>query len=125
MISKAVSFRNACRNISDVLAIDGINDDRAAVEEFVKRASGAASWLFTVDNADNPGHLDGSTNLACHLPFSRHGSLLFTSRNPGLELQLDVPTINAFTVEGVSENDSLKFLRLHRTMSNLVGEIVV
>ncbi|KAL1976589.1 hypothetical protein VTN31DRAFT_2871 [Thermomyces dupontii] len=70
----AVSFRNAYRNIGQLLEINGINDDKADVEELVKQAlshESAGSWLMIVDNADNSALFDGSTNLGRHLPFSR------------------------------------------------------
>ncbi|KAL1978249.1 hypothetical protein VTN31DRAFT_1108 [Thermomyces dupontii] len=114
----AVSFRNAYRNIGQLLEINGINDDKADVEEFVKQAlshESAGSWLMIVDNADSSALFDGSTNLGRHLPFSRRGSLLFTSRNRELIVQLGVPVTNLFVVEGMGGNEGFKLLETHLT----------
>ncbi|KAL1995554.1 hypothetical protein VTN49DRAFT_1741 [Thermomyces lanuginosus] len=120
----AVNFRNAYRMIGQFLRIDGINDDKADVEKLVKRvlsSENAGSWLMIVDNIDNPDPFDGSTNLARYFPSSRQGSLLFTSRNRELVMELGVPALNVFTVEGMTEHEGFKFLEMHLTkhqMSN-------
>lgn len=120
----AISFRNAYRNIGQFLGIDGINDKKANVEELVKQAlnlESAGNWVLIVDNADSLDLFEGDTNLTHHLPFSRQGSLLFRSRNHEVMVQLDVPTPNVYTIEGMSENEGFRFLETHlaeRQMSN-------
>ncbi|KAL1992613.1 hypothetical protein VTN49DRAFT_4645 [Thermomyces lanuginosus] len=114
----AVSFRNAYRNIGQLLGIDGISDDDADVGELVKETlsrESVGSWLLVIDNADSLDLFDGSTNLARYLPFSRQGSLLFTSRNRELIARLGVSDLNVFIVEGMSENEAFKFLERHLT----------
>ncbi|KAL1989929.1 hypothetical protein VTN49DRAFT_7126 [Thermomyces lanuginosus] len=94
------------------------------VEELVKSAlshESAGSWLLIVDNADSPDLFYGDSNLADYLPFSRHGSLLFTSRNRELMFELGVPAPSVFDVEGMSEVEGFKLLERHlskRLMSN-------
>ncbi|KAL1993077.1 hypothetical protein VTN49DRAFT_3834 [Thermomyces lanuginosus] len=118
----AVNFRNAYRNIGQLLGIDSIDDDKADVEELVKTALSretAGSWLLIIDNADSPDLFEGRTNLSRHLPFSRKGSLLFTSRNRELTLELGVPTINVFDIEGMSETEGFRLLETHLTKSQM------
>lgn len=118
----SISLRNAYRNIGESLGIDGINDENADVEELVKKALSdkrAGSWLLIVDNADDPDLFSGRDSLACYLPFSRKGSLLFTSRNREVVLQLDVPTSNILTVEGMSESEGFRFLEMHLKESQM------
>lgn len=72
-----------------------------------------------VDNADSSDFFDGTSNLASHLPFSRQGSLLFTSRNRELMVHLDVPAPNIFAVEGMSEDEGFGFLETHLTKDQM------
>ncbi|KAL1997361.1 hypothetical protein VTN49DRAFT_3963 [Thermomyces lanuginosus] len=118
----AVGFRDAYRNIGQLLGIAGINDEKADVEGLVKSAlshESAGSWLMIVDSADNPGLFKGSTSLARHLPFSRQGSILFTSRNREVIVQLGVSAKHVFNVEGMSESEGFKFLEMHLTKTQM------
>ncbi|KAL1978563.1 hypothetical protein VTN31DRAFT_1422 [Thermomyces dupontii] len=118
----AVSFRNAYRNVGQLLNIDGINDDEAEIETLVKGALSnetTGSWLLIVDNLDSLDNFPGSTNLVHHLPSSRQGSVLFTSRNRELAIQLDVPAPSVFTIEGMNEEEGFKFLEAHLTRSQM------
>lgn len=97
----AVRFRNAYRMIGQLLGIDGINDDKADVEELVKKTlshESMGSWLLIVDNADSHDLLSGNNNLVAHLLFNRQGSPLFTSRNRELILKFGVSALNVFDV---------------------------
>lgn len=88
-----VSYRNAYREIGELLKIDGIKDDKADVEELVKKAienKKAGSWLLIIDNVDSPGQFGGFKKLASRLRFSRQGCLLFASRNREITVQLGV-----------------------------------
>ncbi|KAL1994852.1 hypothetical protein VTN49DRAFT_1039 [Thermomyces lanuginosus] len=111
-----VSFKNAYRAIGQLLEIDEINDDKAGMEEIVKTALNHEStgrWLMIVDNAENPDLFYGSTNLAGHLPFSQQGSLIFTSRNHELIVQLGVSAPNIFDVGSMSEKEGFNLLEKH------------
>lgn len=66
-----------------------------------------------VDNAENPDLFYGSTNLAGHLPFSQQGSLIFTSRNHELIVQLGVSAPNIFDVGSMSEKEGFNLLEKH------------
>ncbi|KAL1993504.1 hypothetical protein VTN49DRAFT_3453 [Thermomyces lanuginosus] len=118
----AVGFRNAFRKIGQLLEIRGINDDKAEVEELVKTTlsnESAGSWLLIVDNADSQDLLGGRNGLARHLPASRQGSLLFTSRNRALVVDLGVPVPNILNVEAMNANEGLKFLETHLAESQM------
>ena len=120
----AVNFQNPYRRIGQLLGIPGINDDKADVEEIVKNAlsnESAGNWFMIVDNADDPDLFDGGTYLSRQLPFSRQGSLLFTSRNREAIVQLDVPSPNIVTIEGMSEDEGLKFLEIHLTSDQMAN----
>ncbi|KAL1994652.1 hypothetical protein VTN49DRAFT_2122 [Thermomyces lanuginosus] len=118
----AVSFKNAYRKIGQLLEVPGINDDEADVEELVKSAlsdESAGSWLLIVDNADNSDLFSGDTNLARYLPSSRQGSLLFTSRNRELIVELGITALNTVDVDSMSEEEGLEFLEMHLTKDQI------
>lgn len=97
--------RDAYRSIGEVTA----NDYKADVERLVKRTPGresAGSWLMIVDNADS----SNLASLARHFLSGRKASLLLSSWNRGLILQIGVPAFKVFDIEGMSENEGLKFL---------------
>ncbi|KAL1989597.1 hypothetical protein VTN49DRAFT_6794 [Thermomyces lanuginosus] len=117
-----ISFRDAYRNIGQMLEIDGIDEEEADVEKLVKKTlsnESTGSWLLIIDNADSADLFDGSTSLAHHLPSSRHGSILFTSRNREVIVQLDVPVANIFNVEGMSENEGFALLEMYLTKKQM------
>ncbi|KAK8009151.1 hypothetical protein PG991_011702 [Apiospora marii] len=77
-------FENTYRDIGRALEIHGMEDDKADVKALVKTALSqeeAGSWLLVVDNADDAALLFGGDQLLSHLPWSRKGSILFTTRN--------------------------------------------
>uniref|UniRef100_L7JCA8 Kinesin light chain n=1 Tax=Pyricularia oryzae (strain P131) TaxID=1143193 RepID=L7JCA8_PYRO1 len=76
-------FDNGYRRVGRALEIQGIEDDDADVKALVNAAlsrNDAKPWLLIIDNIDDLQLLtDG--RLTPHLPFSRKGSILFTTRN--------------------------------------------
>ncbi|KZL87964.1 kinesin light chain [Colletotrichum incanum] len=79
-----VMFENAYREIGQTLKIQGIDDDQADVKGLVKASlerDDVGSWLLIVDNADDMELLYANPKLTTYLPFSRKGSILFTTRN--------------------------------------------
>ncbi|KFA68627.1 hypothetical protein S40285_09472, partial [Stachybotrys chlorohalonatus IBT 40285] len=86
-----VMFENACREIGQALRIPGIDDDKADVKGLVKTAlsrNNAGSWLLIVDNADDAELLFTNPELISYLPFSRKGSILFTTRTHQVAIRL-------------------------------------
>ncbi|KAI1296214.1 TPR-like protein [Xylaria venustula] len=50
-------------------------------------------WLLVIDNADNTDLVLGENGPVDYLPFSRRGSILFTSRNYDIATGLDTPNL--------------------------------
>ena len=101
----ATSFENAYRQIGQKLEIRGIDEDKVDVKVLVKAAlsrDDAGRWLLIVDNADDKvllfsraktpaskiNNLPSIAPLEQYLPFSRHGSILFTTRNHKVAMRL-------------------------------------
>jgi len=115
------SFEKSYRDIGQVLEIPGIIEDKADVKVLVKTflsQESAGRWLLIIDNADDVEMLydradesnesSGSPALADYLPFSRKGSILFTTRN--LEAAAKEAGVNVIILREMSESDSQKLL---------------
>ena len=127
------SFERAYRQIGQKLRIAGIDDDKANVKSLVKLAlsqDSAGSWLLIIDNADDIDMLynrnskgnEGNEPLALvdYLPFSRKGSILFTTRNH--KVAVKHAGVNVIKVTEMAEGDSLQLLRASLIDTNLEGE---
>ncbi|EXK81073.1 hypothetical protein FOQG_14415 [Fusarium oxysporum f. sp. raphani 54005] len=89
----ATTFENAYRDIGQRLGVAGLDDDKADVKTLVQAAisrEDTGRWLLIIDNADDPELMFGSGALACHLPCSTNGSILFTTRTREVTNQLDI-----------------------------------
>ena len=108
------SFENACRTIGQQLRVQGIDEEKADVKALVKTAlsrESMGSWLLIVDNADDTQLLFGDTALADYLPFSRSGSILFTTRNHKVALKLVESEKRVIPVEEMSRDEALQLLK--------------
>ncbi|NUR62183.1 MAG: tetratricopeptide repeat protein [Catenulispora sp.] len=77
-------------------ADSGIAETAAAVLEALRRGDPVRRWLLVYDNADEPGA------VRRHLPESRHGHVLITSRNPAWTQEAAPVEVEVFTrVESV------------------------
>jgi hypothetical protein len=114
--------------------VPAINEDKADVKSLVKAYLSqeiAGRWLLIVDNADDlemlykrgneSGESFGSPALADYLPFSRKGSILFTTRNH--EAAVNQAGIDVVTVEEMTERDSLRLLETSLINKGLVAEV--
>ncbi|KAH8804492.1 violaceus kinesin [Xylogone sp. PMI_703] len=89
--NEPAAFEQAYRQIGKILDIPGIAKNNADIKQLIKEALSEekiAPWLMIIDNADDIDILfkqtHGSTRttaLVDYLPFSRKGSILFTTRN--------------------------------------------
>ncbi|KAI1086172.1 P-loop containing nucleoside triphosphate hydrolase protein, partial [Rostrohypoxylon terebratum] len=107
----ATSFENAYRDIGRQLGVKGINDDKADIKTLVKAAlsdESAGSWLLIIDNADDL-QLFADATLSDHLPFSRKGSVLFTTRNHEAAVRLSQNNIT--TVTEMENDEATDLLR--------------
>ena len=113
----ATSFENAYREIGRQLKVAGIDEDKADVRSLVKTALGherAGRWLLIVDNADDIELLFGNTEtmaLCDYLPFSRKGSILFTTRNHEAVVRLDIPERNVIIAAEMSRAEAVELLQ--------------
>ncbi|KAI6617173.1 hypothetical protein MCOR14_010859 [Pyricularia oryzae] len=89
-------FDNGYRRVGRALEIQGIEDDDADVKALVNAAlsrNEAKPWLLIIDNIDDLQLLtDG--RLTPHLPFSRKGSILFTTRNRQITAHLQAREVS-------------------------------
>ncbi|KAI6439877.1 hypothetical protein MCOR15_011898 [Pyricularia oryzae] len=104
-------FENAYREIGQSLEIQGIEDDDADVKTLVKAAlsrNDAKPWLLIIDNVDDLQLLmDG--RVTSHVPFSRKGSILFTTRNRQITAHLQARE-GVFDLAQLSDDESRQLL---------------
>ncbi|KAI1132153.1 hypothetical protein F5Y10DRAFT_6263 [Nemania abortiva] len=108
------SFENAYREIGKLLNIPGIDDDKADVKLLVKAGlehARTGSWLLIIDNADDVDMLFQDAKLANYLPFSQQGSILFTTRNHQVAVQLDIPQKNSITLQEMDDAEATTLLQ--------------
>ncbi|KAI1159424.1 P-loop containing nucleoside triphosphate hydrolase protein [Nemania serpens] len=109
------SFENAYREIGKLLNIQGIDNDKADIKALVKTNLEHArngSWLLIIDNADDLNMLFQDAKLANSLPFSRQGSILFTTRNHQVAVQLDIPQTNIIAVQEIDNAEATRLLQI-------------
>lgn len=127
------SFERAYREIGQKLEIPGINKNKSDVKSLVKESlsqESAGRWLLIIDNADDlellynrANESDGSCGspaLADYLPFSRKGSILFTTRNR--KAAVKQAGVDVTTLEEMSEIDSQKLLETSLIDKSLMEE---
>ncbi|KAK0711611.1 hypothetical protein B0H67DRAFT_296663 [Lasiosphaeris hirsuta] len=115
----ATTFENAYRAIGQQLKVPGIDEADADIKGLVKVAlsqESAGSWVLIIDNADDTELFFGDAALADCLPFSRKGSILFTTRNHELGVRL-AESEGRISVEEMSRDEALKLLQ-----KNLKGD---
>jgi tetratricopeptide (TPR) repeat protein len=130
--TSTTSFEKGFCEIGQALEIPGINEDKADVKLLVKTflsRESVGKWLLIIDNADDMEMLYGRTNendetnsfpaLADYLPFSRQGSILFTTRN--LEAAVEQAGGDVITIEEMSDSDSWKLLEKSLFDKSLMG----
>ena len=73
-----------------------------------------------IERADESDESFGSSALADYLPFSRQGSILFTTRNH--EAAVNQAGIDVVTIKEMSESDSLKLLETSLIDKSLIAQ---
>ncbi|KAI4592830.1 hypothetical protein KJ359_010383 [Pestalotiopsis sp. 9143b] len=106
------TFENAYRDIGQALGSPGIEDDKADIKLLVKTALErcSADWLLIIDSVDDIGLLNGE-ELRKYIPFSRKGSILFTTRNHEVAVELDVSSESTYAISEMNETEALKLLQ--------------
>ncbi|KAK4205172.1 putative kinesin light chain [Triangularia verruculosa] len=108
------SFENAYRAIGQQLKVPGIDEEKVDVKALVKTAlsrESTGSWLLIIDNADDRKLLFSDTALTDYLPFSRKGSILFTTRNHEVAVKLVGPESHIIPVEEMSRDEAFELLQ--------------
>ncbi|KZM27862.1 uncharacterized protein EKO05_0010026 [Ascochyta rabiei] len=116
------SFEQAYREIGTLLRIPGIADARADVKQLVKARlsdEGSGQWLMVVDNADDVSVLfepldreSSADRLIDCLPYSRKGSIVFTTRTAKAAVDLAESRVIELGELDVSEATELLRIRL-------------
>lgn len=104
------TFENAYRKIGQELGIKGIDEEQADVKLLVREAldsESAGRWLLIIDNADDIELFSGNTSLSTYLPSSYKGSILFTTRDHKVAVELSATPI---TVGKLERGESRKLL---------------
>ncbi|KAI1745736.1 kinesin light chain 1 [Xylaria scruposa] len=110
----AAGFENGYRDIARELQLVQTENNNGDIMSLVKDALSEeemGSWLLIIDNADALDMVLGKQGFAKHLPFSRKGSILFTTRNHEITVGLDVPLENIFSVKELDKADASALLQ--------------
>ena len=129
--TSTASFEKGFLDIGQALQIPGINEDKADVKSLVKTSlsqESASRWLLIIDNADDVEMLYNRANegdesssspaLADYLPFSRKGSILFTTRNLKAAVK---QARDVIIVKEMGEGDSQELLQTSLINKSLIG----
>ncbi|KAF1940357.1 kinesin light chain [Clathrospora elynae] len=116
------SFEQAYREIGQLLRIPGIADAKTDVKQLVKAKlsdEGFGRWLMVVDNADDVDVLFSALNkgssvdrLIDYLPYSRKGSIVFTTRTAKAASNLAQSNVIGLGELGQAEAKELLRIRL-------------
>lgn len=111
------TIENAYRRIGQKLQIEGIDDNSADVRLLVKNAlscDSAGSWLLVIDNVDDIDLMFGKeeeSGFYDSLPASEKGSILCTTRNHEVTVNLDVSLENVLSIKEMDKDEGLQLLR--------------
>jgi tetratricopeptide (TPR) repeat protein len=111
--SDSTSFEKGYHDIGRILQIAGTKhvqvDIKPLIKEALSQEERAGKWLLVIDSADDPDLLFRGPSLARFLPFSRNGSILFTTRNHQAAVGLGAMAIKVGSME---LHEALKLLSL-------------
>ncbi|KAI0101549.1 hypothetical protein GGR51DRAFT_563451 [Nemania sp. FL0031] len=119
-----IGFGNAYREIGKLLNIPGIDDDKADVKVVVKAGlenPHTGSWLLIIDNADDVDMLFQDAKLADYLPFSRQGSILFTTRSHKVAVRLGICPGNTISLHEMDDAEAASLLQKGLSRSQIGG----
>ncbi|KAI0506791.1 hypothetical protein F5B22DRAFT_622681 [Xylaria bambusicola] len=107
------SFEMAYHEIGKMHQLSSTCNEKKDAKQHVKSALSDArtgSWLLIIDNADDTDMLFTKANLFNYLPFSPKGSVLFTTRDDGLAVRLDVSQGNKISVPEMNDDEATRLL---------------
>lgn len=105
------SLDRAYRDIGQALGIKGLDDDKVDVRVLVHAALGreeAGPWLWIADNVDDRELLGKPGSF--RLPFNRKGSILVTTRNRDVAIQLGIYPPSLLSVEAMNRPEAVELL---------------
>jgi nucleoside-triphosphatase THEP1 len=114
-------FKEGFRHIGEVIKIPGIEEKDAETHTLVRNAlskEDLGKWLLVIDNADDVEMLYRNSSDNCgeapvalidYLPFSRLGSIVFTTRN--LEAAIKQSGANRVEARKLSPEDAIELLK--------------
>ncbi len=111
----ATTFENAYRDIGQRFGIADMGEDKADVKALIKATlsrEDLGKWLLIIDNADDMDLFFGPTGLSDYLPFSKTGSILFTTRNHQATVKLDIPISGILNTIEMSPTEAVKLLQV-------------
>lgn len=122
------SIGQAFRTAAQKFGIHGWNDDKADAMKLVQdhlSSETAGQWLLIIDNADDIDMWFGedaanSQRLIDYLPKSRHGSILFTTRNKKAAVKF--APMNIFDLSVMDDTGSEDLLRNYLLKKTLLAE---
>lgn len=113
------SLEQAFRAIGEQLRIPNITDTKSDVKELVRKKlcdESLGQWLMIIDNADDLdvlhsplGEGSGASRLIDYLPYSRKGSVIFTTRTRQVAVQ--VAGNNVIELDKLNEREAKELLR--------------
>lgn len=109
-------FENAYRAIGQALGLQDVANNKGDIKLSVKEALERSpdSWVLVIDSADDVDVLFGDgpgSSLSQYLPFSRNGSILFTTRNREVSIRLKVRPSSRLSVSEMSEIEATDMLK--------------
>lgn len=110
-----------------LLRIPGIADNKADVKQLVKARlsdEGLGQWLMIVDNADDVSVLLGVDRLIDYIPYSRKGSIVFTTRTRVAAIKLAESVLELGKLEKAEAKEILRKRLLQEHQHQLEDEEV-
>ena len=109
----STTFENAYRAIGETLQLQDAGGGGANIPKVVKNRLEKTQkpWLLIVDNVDDLKLLNGDDGLESYLPFNRKGSILFTTRNHEVTVQLGVSKKNTIKMIEMTEDEAIEMLQ--------------
>ncbi|KAI0173446.1 hypothetical protein GGR52DRAFT_387555 [Hypoxylon sp. FL1284] len=100
---------HAYGEIARQIGLGGIGDDSivGAVRDALSDEK-AGNWLFIIDNADD---LELLVELSDYFPSSQKGHFVFTTRNSGVSVRLNIPREGVIVVDGLIEGKAAELMR--------------
>src|SRR5271156_6192500 len=108
----SLTFERDAYEIGKKLKIQGIEDDKSDIKNLVKQRlshESAGPWLMILDNADDEATWGRNSTLTEYLPDSPMGSVLVTTRNR--RVAIDLAGKESFELREMGKDEAIEMLR--------------